>query len=153
MLNLYTLFCNLLSVRQNKIVLYAVAERYGDNMRYVAEELLRRGECEVVWVSEKKKVYTPKGIRSVCGRYAMRRELSTAHVIISDGRLIKYWAKGFLKKPGQVYIHARYGSFELAKEELDKHNATIRTLREAGQDSERLDFLVSNCTWHTNSYR
>ena len=153
MLNLYTLFCNLLPVRQNKVVLYAVAERYGDNMRYVAEELLRRNKSEIVWVSPKNKVPTPNGIRSVCGTIAMQRELATAHVIVTDGRLTKFWAKGLIKKPDQVYIHARYGSFELAKEEVDKHNATLRTLREAGQDSERLDFLVSNCTWHTNFYR
>lgn len=153
MTNLYTFFCNLLPVQRKKVVLYAATERYGDNMRYVAEELLRRGECKVVWVSEKKKVCTPKGIRSVCGRYAMRRELSTARVIISDGRLIKYWAKGFLKKPGQVYIHARYGSFELAKEEVDRHDIVLKDIRLKAQDSRHLDILVSNCTWHTDNYR
>lgn len=153
MLNFYSLFCNLLPIQQNKVVLYAAMNRYGDNMRYLAEELLRQKRCEIVWVSEKKKISLPKGIRSICGRYAMRRELATAHVIVTDGRLSKYWRKGFIKKPGQIYIHAPYGSFELAKECADIHNLVVKDVEQAAIDSEHLDYLVSNCTWHTNNYR
>ncbi len=152
-MSLNALYCNLLSVRQNKVVLYASTERYGDNMRYVAEELLRRGECKVVWVSEKKKVCTPKGIRSVCGRYAMRRELSTAHVIISDARLDKYWEKGFVKKPGQVYIQARYAGLGLVKSGTDVHNINAQVLDKITRDSRQLDFLVSNSRYGTELYR
>lgn len=140
-------------VRQTKVVLYATAERYGDNMRYVAEELLRRGGCEIVWVSEKKEVCTPKGIRSVCGRHAMRRELSAAHVIVSDGRLVKYWAKKFVKKPGQVYIQTRYASLGIAKAEVDVHNINAKKLKQLTCDSQQLNFLISGSKWATELYR
>lgn len=153
MLNLHTLICNLLPVRQNKVVLYAVAERYGDNMRYVGEEMQRRSSCDIVWVSEKNKVKTPKGMRSVCGRYAMRRELSTAHIIVADGRIAKFWDSGFVKKAGQVYIQAGYGSFGIAKEEVDVHTLIKDKICHMLADSKHLDFLNANCTWRTMMHR
>lgn len=149
----HAFLCNLLPVQKNKVVLYSAAERYGDNMRYIAEELQRCGGCRVVWVSEEKKLHTPAGIRNVCGRYAMRQELSTAHVIVADDRLIKYWSKGFVKKPGQVYIHARYGSFGIAKKEADIHSITTKEITRQISDSKNLDYLVSNSKFCTNAYR
>lgn len=152
-MTLHALCCNLLPPCQNKVVLYATTERYGDNMRYVAEELLRRGGCEVVWVSERQKVPTPKAIRDVCGRLAMRRELATAHVIVSDARLSKYWLKGYVKKSGQVYIHVRNDGPGIAKAEVDVHSIDALMLQRITEDSRRLDMLFSASRHATELYR
>lgn len=152
MIRVHSFLCNLLPVCKNKVVLYAGNERYGGNIRCVAEELASRG-CDVVWVAERNKVQTMKGIRSTSGRHVMRYELATAHIIVSDSHLPEYWTRGYIKKPGQVYIHARHGSFGIAKEEADVHTIDANVFRKHAEDSKYLDYLVSNCTWHTNVYR
>lgn len=149
---LHTLYCNLLHVCKEKVVFYAVAERYGDNMRYIAEKLLHSSECKVVWVSEKQRVNTPQGIKSVKGRYALCKELATAHVIVTDGRLSKFWGKGFVKKPGQIVIESRYVS-GIAKSGVDAHDVDAPMLEKITKDSRLLDILVSDSRWSTERYR
>ena len=83
----------------------------------------------------------------------MWRELSTAHVIISDGRLDKYWEKGHVKKPGQIYIQARYAGLGPVKGGIDVHNINAQVLDKITRDSHQLDFLVSNSRYGTELYR
>ena len=148
--------CNLLPVRKGKIVFYSFTESYADNPRAIAEELLRRGwNGELVWVAKEPRLplKLPHGIRAAVGRYRMRYELSTAHVIVSNTRLPRYWTKGFRKKAGQLYIQTWHGSCGIKKMERDMHNARESCQERVRADSRQIDCLLSNCRWLTQVFR
>lgn len=145
---------NSLPIKREKIVLYSFTESYADQPKYIAEELQRRNlPLELVWVSEHKPVRTPRGIRSVCGKYLSRFHLATARVIIANNRLNFYWPKGYRKKPGQIYIQTWHGSYGIKKMEGDVHDPCDSYIRQAKLDSRQIDYLVSNCRWLTRAYR
>ncbi len=155
-MHLMSLLCNSLRVKAGKIVFHSYTRNFADNPRSIAEELLRRGRgYDYVWVatSTHTPLKLPQGIRSAVGHYAMRYELSTAQVIVSDARLTKYWSEGFCKKPGQLYIQTWHGSCGIKKMEGDMHQGKEGYLRRARADSQNIDYLLSNNRWLTQAYR
>ena len=147
-------FFNLLPVCRNKIVLYSFTESYADQPKYIAEELQRRNlPVKLVWISEHKRVKTPRGIRSVCGKYLSRFHLATARIIIANNRLNFYWPKGYLKKPGQFYLQTWHGSYGIKKMEANVHSPSASYINKAKLDSRQIDCLLSNCRWLTDIYR
>ena len=152
-MRLFTLICNLLPVQKNKVVFYSSSEKYAEGCKYLAEEFLRRNVvCELVWVSENQRVKTPKGIRSVYGRYAMRYELSTANVIIADGRLNKYWAKGFIRKPDQPYFQVGHeGGMGPKKLGADMHEPDLESLKGNKIDARWTNVLLSGSKWESEN--
>lgn len=145
---------NLLPIQREKVVLYSFTESYADNPKYIAEEIRRRKlPWKLVWISEHKRAATPRGIRSVVGKYRSRYQLSTARVIISNTRLGRYWEKGYIKKPGQLYLQTWHGSFGIKKMEADVHTPSESYTRKAKLDSAHTDYLLSNSAWLTSAYR
>ena len=146
---------NALPIQREKIVLYSFTETYADQPKYIAEELLRRQlPVRLVWVSEHKRVDTPRGIHSACGKYAARYHLATAGLIISNHRLHFYWPKGYRKKRGQFYLQTWHGSFGIKKMEADvPGSAGSAYLHKARLDSQHIDLLLSNCSWLTRIFR
>ena len=142
------------AIEKGKVVFYSFSEGYSCNPRAICDEMLRRGSAaRLVWVSEKKGVNAPEGVSVVSGKRAMRRALSTAHVIVSNSRLGHYWACGYQKKPGQVYIQTWHGSFGIKKMEGDVEKLPQSYLNRARVDSSNIDYLLSNSRWLTERFR
>lgn len=151
-MSLLSFILNRLPVRRGKVVFYSFTDSFADQPRYIAEELMRRNlHWEPVWVAIKHGAAAP--FRTVCGRLKAWRELATAQVIVSNSRLGKYFAKGCVKKAGQVYIQTWHGSFGIKKMEGDAHELRDSYLRKAKLDSQNIDYLFSNSRWLTEVMR
>lgn len=155
-MSLLSSLCNLLPIHDGKIVFYSFTESFADNPRAIAEELLRREwKGDLVWVAkdQHQPLELPQGIRAAVGRCRMRYELSTSQIIVSNTRLPRYWTKGFRKKAGQLYIQTWHGSLGIKKMEADMPYTSRSYLKRAQMDSERIDYLISNCRWLTQMFR
>ena len=142
------------AIEQDKVVFYSFSQGYSCNPRAICDELLKRGgNRQLVWVAEKGKVRAPEGVRVVRGKAAMRRELSSARVIVSNSRLGNYWDNGYRKKPGQTYIQTWHGSYGIKKMEDDAPNLRPSYRRRAQLDSANIDILLSNCRWLTDRFK
>ena len=153
-MSIFRYLFNLLPIHRDKVVFYTFSETYADHPKYIAEELQRRKlPLKLVWISEHKRVSTPRGIRSVCGKYLSRYHLATARVIIANHRLNFYWPKGYIKKPGQTYLQTWHGSYGIKKMEADVHTPSAAYINKAKLDSRQIDYLISNSKWLTDIYR
>lgn len=155
-MSLLSSLCNLLPIHDGKIVFYSFTESFADNPRAIAKELLRREwKGDLVWVTkdQHQPLELPQGIRAAVGRCRMRYELSTSQIIVSNTRLPRYWTKGFRKKAGQLYIQTWHGSLGIKKMEADMPYTSRSYLKRAQMDSERIDYLISNCRWLTQMFR
>lgn len=155
-MNLMSQFCNLLPIRRGKVVFFSFTESYADAPRAIAEEMQRcRRKVNCVWVGSK--AHKPNGLpENLCmahGKHRMCYELSTAHVIVSNTRLGKYWETGFRKKAGQMYIQTWHGSCGIKKMEGDMQHPREGYLRRSRLDSQQIDLLLSNSRWLTQVYR
>ena len=142
-----------LPVQKNKIVVTNFYGRgYGDNLKPIVEELLKREEdLEIVWLTADEAAASslPAGVRAV--PYTTRnriRELCTAKVWLDNNR------KGArVKKPGQWYLQTWHG-FALKRIERDVENTLPAGYAEyAARDSAQTDLIVSNSALMTKIYK
>lgn len=127
---------------------------YGDNTRYVAEELLKRepGVCRPVFVTNhpkqvpegtSMKVYRSNSVRAVLA-------LARAGVWVDCNRKEPY----IHKRKGQYYIQLWHGGIALKKIEGDCEAVLgAEYIRRARRDSAATDLFVSNSTFCTEMYR
>ena len=103
---------HLLPTTKNKIVfLNFDGKGYGDNPKYIAEEILRRKlPCKMVWLV-KGDVFVPDSIRKVKHGIATFYELATAKVIISNCKTNV--SDRLSKKKSQFYLQTWHGDFAL----------------------------------------
>ena len=148
----WTLF-RMRPIEKNKIVISSYYGRgFGDNLRPIAEELLRRDEnLKIVWLTagDKAAASLPKGIRAVEYHSAARiRELATAKVWIDNCR------KGAReKRKGQIYVQTWHG-FALKRIEKDVCDTFEPGYEEyAKRDSAQTDLIVSDSRFMTEIYR
>lgn len=125
---------------------------FGDNPRYVAEELIRRKlPYKLYWVCAKPGCKFPPELtiirpNSVVFVYHM----STAAVWVDNTRKLYY----FKKKKNQTYIHTWHGGPGLKKIEKDAGNSlSADYIAYAKKDAARMDLMLSNCRWCTECYR
>ena len=133
----------MLPVRGNKIVVSNFYGRgYGDNLKPIVEELLRRESgLDIVWLTadEAAAKSLPAGVRAAS--YAPRsriRELCTAKVWLDNNR------KGArFKKPEQWYLQTWHG-FALKRIERDaEQTLPAGYAAYAARDSAQTDLIVS----------
>lgn len=146
-------FCYLLPVKRNKIVISSYYGRgYGDNPKYIVEELFRRKEkLDIVWLvkNEKEAATLPKGIRTaIFGSNHAIYHLSTAKVWIDNCR------KAYIfKKKKQYYMQTWHG-FALKRIEKDVADTfPPYYIKEAIKDSKGIDIIVSDSTFMTKIYK
>lgn len=143
----------MLPVQRNKIVISSYyGKGFGDNLRPIAEELLRRrSDLDIVWLTADRQAADslPKGIRAVDNNSAQKIvELCTAKVWIDNCR------KGArLKREEQIYVQTWHG-FALKRIEKD----VVETLGDryedyAKRDSSQIDLIVSDSRFMTEVYR
>lgn len=152
-MSFHAFICNLFSPCDGKIVFYSRSGEYGGSAKYVMEELVRRKvSCKIIWLSDRNKVLTPHGIDSYCGTYRIYRELSTAHIIIADGRILQYWQRGYKKKPGQAYVQIEHiGSMGPSKIGGDIHCSESEHILACRIDSSQISFMLSGSKWETEN--
>ena len=136
-------------IQKNKIVISSYAGLgYGDNGKYIVEELLRRNKAyRIIWLSKNKTDSFPQGVHPI--RYKSIRsiyEQCTAKVWIDNRRKPRY----VRKRKNQIYImtwHGYMGIKRLEKDVEDKLGSVY--VGEAKRDSKMIDYFVSGSRWET----
>ncbi|WML45804.1 CDP-glycerol glycerophosphotransferase family protein [Neobacillus sp. PS3-40] len=145
-----------LPIKNNKVVLTNFnGKGYGDNPKYIAEEMLRQKlDFDIVWILKKEfigKANIPNSIRIV--KYRSIRhlyELATAKVWIDNERKFFYTPK----RKMQFYIQTWHGVVALKQIEKDiEKQLSPSYISKAKNDSKMIDLLISNSRFHTDLYR
>lgn len=115
---LFSLLClimRIFPVQENKVVCCNMkGKRYGDNPKYITDELLKQNKnYKIVWILKKNvDVELPRGVKRVsCSLLSITYELTTAKIWI-DSSSKQY---GTLKRKNQLYIQTWHGSYGLKK--------------------------------------
>lgn len=140
--NIYIKYC---PIKKNKIVFDNFLGRgYGDNPKYIAEEILRQGLAwELVWISKEKQDSFPSGIRVVPhGSHKAMREWASAKVWISNVRNTPRPEK----KNGQVYLQTWHGGigFKFVEGAVEEKLGSGYIIR-AKRDGRETDAIISAC--------
>ncbi len=150
---LFRTLCRFLPVSAKKIVISNYTGRgYGDNPKYIVEELLKRGfDGKIIWLVKNKNesVSLPFGVLA-CNYHSLLAiyHLSTAKIWIDNCRKAFYY-----KKKGQKYLQTWHGFAlkRIEKDVVDKLSPNYE--RFASKDSRQIDIIVSDSAFMTNIYR
>lgn len=138
-------------LKKNKIVLCNFRGRgYGDNPKYIAEELLKIPDLDLVWlVNDIGDKSIPSKIRKVLyGSLRAYWELATAKIWIDNTR--KEIAVSKRKK--QYYINTGHGGIPLKMVEGDVDNLGPIYTSMAKHDSKMINLFISNSSFRTQLY-
>ena len=146
------LLYRLVPIDPNRIVLCNVWG-YGDNARYVTDELVREGvPYELIFITNHpERSKAPAGVKVLrTNSMAAIRALATARVWVDNNRKEPY----ILKRKGQYYIQTWHGGLSLKRIEGDcQHSLGEAYIRNARRDSAMTDLYLSNSRFCTNLYR
>lgn len=140
-------------INHNKIVVCSYLGRgYGDNGKYIIDELLRRNsDFDIVWLVRSKSEIFPKGVRSV--KYNTLQavyEQVTAKLWIDNRRKPGY----VRKRTKQFYIMTWHAGIGLKRGEGAAIEAlTDNYISAAKNDSKMANLFLSDSRWTTNLYR
>ena len=142
----------LCKVKKNRIVLMNVWG-FGDNVKYVTEELIRRKKpYELIFICNRPENVTISNLVKVKKTNTLSAiyALATAKVWVDCNR-----KEGYIKKrKNQYYIQLWHGGFALKKIEGDCEDYLGETyIKRAKKDSFMTDLYVSNSTYCTKMYR
>lgn len=139
-------------IKKGKIVVSSYYGRgYGDNPKYIVEELLKQcPDCSIIWlVKDEKTNDLPERVKKclITSPLAIYH-LATAKVWIDNCR------KSFMfKKKRQVYIQTWHG-FALKRIERDvSEHLSPQYVKQAIKDSKHIDYIVSCSDFMTNIYK
>lgn len=135
----------LFPIKNNRIVFQNFfGKGYGDNPKYVAEELLSRNidNIEIIWlVKDKYYDEIPSKIKQIKrGTFKELYYLSTAKIWVDNCR--KHY--GIKKRKNQFYLHTWHGTVGLKKMEKDCEEILKRSyIKSAKSDSKMIDLIPS----------
>jgi CDP-glycerol glycerophosphotransferase len=145
-----------LPIKKNKIIISNFyGKGYGDNPKYIAEEIIKQNlDYDIVWILKKDligKAMIPSPIRTVKSNSIRHLyELATAKVWIDNVRKTIYTSK----RKKQYYIQTWHGVVALKQIEKDLENQLPPNYIDiAKNDSKMIDLLLSNSKIHTNLFR
>lgn len=152
--NLFEYLFSLCPIQKNKIVIVSYyGADYGDNGKYIVEELKKQNEnVDVVWLLKEQLMqahHLPQGVRPVIYR-SIRSvyELETAAVWIDNAR--KVYGR---KRKGQLYIQTWHGGPGVKRVEMDvAEELGQRYVRNAKRDSKMCDVILSNSQFMTELF-
>ena len=149
---LYRIF-DLFPIQKNKVVISSYfGLGYGDNGKYIVEELLKRkNKYDIVWLAKSGDCLFPAGVRYVPFK-SLRSiyEQCTAKIWIDNRRKRGY----VVKRKKQIYINTWHGYMGIKKLEKDAEAKLSRSyVNEAKHDSQMVDYFVSGSRWETNCIR
>ena len=145
--------CCLFPIKRNRIVFDNFGGRgFGDNPAYIVEELLKSQQnLDLVWLSKKKDIKLPNGVRCVKSMTLQAAYcIMTAKIRVSN-------VKNSLrchKRKGQHYIQTWHGDlpFKLIEGECEE-TLSETYLKTSKADSERIDIILSGSSLMTDIYR
>ena len=136
-------------IKNDKILFMSYSGHgYGDNCRYIAENLINK-DLDLVWIVCKKNKNIPEGIRQV--KYHSIRwlyEMVTSRIWINNCRMPSY----VRKRKGQYYIQVWHGGFMLKKIEFDASlpKSYVKVMK---NDNRMIDLMLSNSEFNSNKCR
>lgn len=140
--------CRVFSVKRRKIVFCCIegTTGYTCNPKYIAEELMRRGGYELVWLVNDTSKKFPKGINVVRNTLWNRAyHLSTAHFWIDNSRK-QLEAR---KRKGQIYIQTWHAKLGFKPTCLDRGASFSKIAYLVSKhDSDMIDYVLSNSKWY-----
>lgn len=147
---LFSFFCNILPLNKTKIVCFNFfGKSFGDNPKYLAEELSQSHHYDVVWLSTKQELL-PDGVRWVrFDSFKCYYELKTAKAIIYNIR--NYHP--VKKRKGQIYIqtwHAGLGFKRVEKAALDTLDK--KYVEMARYDGRICDAILASSSYNEMNY-
>lgn len=154
MLLFYYLF-RIFPIKRKKILFCSYyGKGYGDNPKYIAEEIIRQGlDYELVWLLKKGLEHEhglPSQIRHV--RYGSLRavyEYVTSRVWVDNSRK----TGSVRKRKGQFYIQTWHGSLGIKRCEKDAEQSLDRSyIDRAKNDSKMADLFLANCNYIKNMF-
>lgn len=143
-------------IRENKIVVSNFyGKGYGDNPKYLVEELLKAEKnLDIVWlVKNKNDLSIPDKVRKV-KIFSVQSvyELLTANVWIDNCR--KYFFYNIFKKKETLYIQTWHGGVGLKKvEKAVQDNLSKSYVLSAKHDSAMVDYFLSGSRWMTENIK
>ena len=143
---------HLFPIKKNRIV-FCNVWGYGDNARYVVEELVKQREGQEIFFITNH----PEQAGNVAGIHFLKtnsmaaiQALATARVWVDNNRKEPY----ITKRKGQYYIQLWHGGLALKKIEGDcAEHLGEAYINNARRDSAMTDLYVSNGEFCTNMYR
>lgn len=146
------IICYPLKVTNKIVFINFNGKGYGDNPKYLAEEIIKQNKpYDLVWVVKDLNEKMPKEIRKVKYNSLQEfKELASAKMIITNvkNELV------FIKKKNQIVIQTWHGSFSpkmLEKDAID--NLPVDYIRESKKNSAQTDYFISNSKMQSNEYR
>lgn len=147
---LYYVF-RIFPIKKNKIIFSNFCGKgYGDNPKYICEEILRRSkDYDLVWCVENSQKYLLDGVRTVkVGSIKHIFELCTAKVWIDNCR------KQYVRKRKQQYYIQTWHGIALKRIEGDVSDKLSKEyIRNAKHDSKNIDLLLSDGRYMTSIYK
>lgn len=148
-------FFNLFPISNKKIILDNFnGKGYGDNSKYIVEEINKRNlGYDLVWILKNKKDARtlPDNVRYV--KYNSIKyfyDICTAKIWVDNHRKII----DLDKRKKQYYIQTWHGGIALKKIEKDAQDVLEpKYIEQAKHDSEMIDLMVSNSRFCTNMYK
>lgn len=134
------------TARDQVVFVQHVGSGFRCNPKYIALELLRRGvKARLVWLGALGGDKLPPGIahHSLHGLGAVRA-LARARVIVDNTTLMRFFTRGFVKKPDQTYLQTEHGSMGFKR--LASGPAELRY---EAWDRRMTDILVSGSRMET----
>lgn len=152
--SLVFLVCRIFPVQENKIVCCNMkGKRYGDNPKYILDEIIRQGlDYELVWLMKSKDDEDmPRQVkRAAYNPFSIAYHLSTAKVWIDSNMK----SCGVLKRKNQYYIQTWHGSYGLKKIACDINGGkSLIDTYSAVYNAKLEDVMVSNSRKTTEIYR
>ena len=144
------LFFRFLPIKNNRIVFSNFfGKGYGDNPKYIADEIIKRNlDYELIWfVKDKYYNDIPQSIKQIKrGTFKELYYLSTARIWVDNCR--KHY--GVTKRKGQFYLHTWHGTIGLKKMEKDCAEILKKDyIKSAISDSKMIDLIPSGSRLYT----
>lgn len=143
-------------IKNNKIIINNHhGQGYGDNAKYIVEELLNSNvDYDIVWLlknKNKKEAGLPDRVRVVrFGSMKNIYEMTTARLWIENNRIHQH----LFKRKGQFYLQTWHGGLGLKKIEGDApYGVKKRNIKFSKRDSRMTDLYVSNSKHLTDIYK
>lgn len=154
-----------LPIKNNRIVLNNFGGKgYGCNLKYIAEEIIRRNlPYEILWLCKDERDIRKNGLPLKIKTTGFKntkglKAMFTTKIIISNVHLNNLIAKGWLKSNEQKYIQTWHGSLGIKKIDYSVKNNdnaffTSKWHKLTDTDIKMTDYLISNSEFEKNVFK
>lgn len=147
---LISLLFYIVPIKKNRITVYNfVGKGYGDNPKYLVEELLKDKKYEIIWIVSDMSYNFPNGVKKI--RYGSLKSLYymiTARLWLDT---IRNNPKPLFKRKHQYYIQMWHGGIVMKGHEADTIDSLSKKyIKLAKKDSKLADYILSNCKDRTD---